>query len=67
MAESYPQIPLKTHFQRLVRELSDTNECEHQIILFTSMIAPEFENDKELLIGPRYTRERKSLEFALAQ
>jgi hypothetical protein len=60
--------PERSHnFQRLVREMSDTNECEHQIILFTSMIAPEFETDQALLVGPHYTRDHKSLQFALAQ
>jgi hypothetical protein len=48
--------PERSHnFQRLVRELSDTTECEHQMILFTSMIAPEFEDVPEMLVGPRPT------------
>ncbi len=59
--------PERSHnFQRLVRELSETAEAEHQIILFTSMIAPEFENEPPLLIGPRYTHENKTLRFALS-
>jgi hypothetical protein len=60
--------PERSHnFQRILRELSETNECEHQIILFTSMIAPEFETDQELLVGPRYTHENKSLQLSLAE
>lgn len=59
--------PERSHnFQRLVRELSETAEAEHQVILFTSMIAPEFENEPALLIGPHYTHESKTLRFALS-
>ena len=59
--------PERSHnFRRLVRELSETAEAEHQIILFTSMIAPEFEKEPALLIGPRYTHQNKTLRFALS-
>ena len=59
--------PERSHnFQRLVRELSETAEAENQIILFTSMIAPEFESEPALLIGPHYTHENKTLRFALS-
>jgi|CZKS01.1.fsa_nt_gi hypothetical protein len=59
--------PERSHnFQRIVRELSDTTECEHQMILFTSMVAPEFEDVPEILVGPRYTHDSKSLQFSLS-
>ena len=56
--------PRSHNFQRIVRELSAATEVEHQIILFTSMIAPEFENEPALLVGPYYTHEFKTLRFS---
>jgi hypothetical protein len=49
------------NFQKIVRELSSDMEIEHQIIMFTSMIAPELENTPDLLVGPYYTHEFKTL------
>ena len=58
--------PERSHnFQRLVRELSETSEVEHQVILFTSMIAPELERESALLVGPHYTHDNKTLQFSL--
>jgi len=54
--------PERSHnFQLLVREFSDTTEVEHQVIMFTSMIAPELENVPTLLVGPFYTHDFKTL------
>lgn len=54
--------PARSHnFQRIVREFSATSEVDHQIILFTSMMAPDFESEQELLIGPSYTHASKTL------
>jgi hypothetical protein len=58
--------PRSHNFQRIVRELSAATEVEHQIILFTSMIAPEIEGEPALLIGPYYTHESKTLRFSPA-
>lgn len=50
------------NLQRLVVELSEKSEIQHQIILATSMISPELEGD-ERCIGPFYTRENKTLKL----
>ncbi len=48
------------NFQRLLIEISNTIQYEHQIILTTSMIAPEFDTS-ELTVGELYTFANKSL------
>lgn len=54
--------PARSHnFQKLVQELSDSTELDHQIILFTSMVEPSFESAPELLIGPHYKHDYKTL------
>lgn len=48
------------NFQRLVLEMSRASECEHQIILTTSMVAPQLDVP-ELTVGDNYTYDKKSL------
>jgi hypothetical protein len=43
--------------------MSASLEAEHQVILFTSMIAPELEANPNLLIGRSYTHNNKTLQF----
>lgn len=57
--------PARSHnFQNIIRQASEDIDTDHQVILFTSMIAPELENDPTLLVGPSYTHESKTLQMA---
>ncbi len=51
------------NFQKLIVQLSKDSAVQHQIILTTSMIAPELDTD-ELCIGPKYTPSHKTLDFS---
>src|SRR5439155_10088716 len=48
------------NFQKVVAELSEASDVEHQIILTTSMIEPAFDNSN-YCIGDYYTKTKKSL------
>jgi uncharacterized protein YoxC len=48
------------NFQRLLVKLSEKAKCPHQIIYTTSKIAPELDRP-EFVIGPKYTRAKRSL------
>lgn len=48
------------NFQKVIVELSESYEIEHQIIFTTSMIEPEL-NNKTYCIGRQYTKISKSL------
>ena len=48
------------HFQRLLVKMSEEARFPHQIIFTTSKLAPEFE-DSEFVVGPRYSKDHKSL------
>ncbi len=48
------------NFQKVLAEISANIEVDHQIILTTSMIAPELA-DSPLVVGPYYDFEQKSL------
>lgn len=48
------------HFQRLLVEMSTQSPTPHQIIFTTSKLAPELENSN-YVVGPRYSREQKTL------
>ncbi len=53
--------PARSHnYQRLVIEESKRAKFPHQIIFTTSMLAPELE-DSEYLVGPKYSRQNKTL------
>lgn len=59
--------PERSHrFQHLVVERSREIAVEHQIILTTSMIAPELDTP-ELTVGPFYTHDRKSLAISASR
>jgi archaellum component FlaC len=59
--------PKRSHrFQHLVVERSQKIEVEHQIILTTSMIAPELDTP-ELTVGPFYTHDLKSLAISASR
>ena len=51
------------NFQRIVARLSKNAPSNHQIILTTSMIDPELNNDIEICVGDFYTHENKTLKF----
>lgn len=54
--------PSRSHnFQRIIRVINADMDIEHQVIMFTSMVAPEIESSPELLVGPFYTHESKAL------
>lgn len=56
--------PERSHnFQRLLVEYSEEALAEHQIIMTTSGIAPEFD-DSKYVVGPSYTHERRTLEIS---
>src|SRR5215475_2386660 len=48
------------NYQRLIVEESKKVKFQHQIIFTTSMMNPELEN-KGLTVGPKYTRQNKTL------
>lgn len=48
------------NFQKVVAELSEASDVEHQIILTTSMIEPAF-NNSNYCIGDYHTKTKKSL------
>lgn len=50
------------NFQRILVDLSQRHDVKHQIIIATSMIAPELDNEK-YCIGPKYTQNFKTLQF----
>jgi predicted nucleic acid-binding Zn ribbon protein/prefoldin subunit 5 len=53
----------RTHlFQRLIVEKATELEIPYQVIFTTSMMNPELELD-DYVIGPSYTREKRSLDF----
>ena len=55
--------PRRSHlFQRTIVERTADLTLPHQVILTTSMIDPELETD-DYIIGPAYTRERRSLDL----
>jgi hypothetical protein len=59
--------PARSHrFQQLVVESSRATDTDHQIILTTSMIAPELDI-AELTVGPFYTHDRKSLAISASR
>jgi DNA repair exonuclease SbcCD ATPase subunit len=49
-------------FQQEVVKMSQSLECEHQIIFTTSMIDPDI-NDSEYCVGEFYTDQNKTLKF----
>lgn len=51
------------HFQNLLAEKSNETNAEHQLIIATSMIAPEL-NNSEFVIGQHYTHENRTLKIA---
>lgn len=48
------------NFQRLLVAMSEATQVPHQIIFTTSMLAPELDRS-DLIIGPKYTKEHKTL------
>jgi len=50
------------NFQRVITELSQSYDVEHQIILTTSMIDPTLDNPK-YCVGEHYTKVNKSLKI----
>lgn len=53
--------PERSHnFQKILRRVSEASDVEHQVIIATSMIAPELENSP-LVVGRFYTHERRTL------
>ncbi|AUR04579.1 chromosome segregation protein [Phaeobacter inhibens] len=51
------------NFQRLLRDKSQNAKSPHQIIIATSMIAPELDNP-DYTVGEAYTHENKTLDIA---
>lgn len=49
-------------FQKLIRDKSESTPVQHQIILATSNICPELDND-DFIVGERYTHTNKSLKI----
>lgn len=55
--------PTRSHnFQKILAEISEAASVDHQIIVATSMIAPELENSN-YVIGRFYTHESRTLEL----
>jgi hypothetical protein len=54
------------NFQRLIAQASSELSVDHQIIFTTSMIDPALETD-ELVVGPHYTHERRTLNIGKKQ
>lgn len=52
------------NFQKVINEISNQFEVDHQIILTTSMINPEL-NNKNICIGSEYSSTNKSLIFSV--
>jgi hypothetical protein len=62
--EDKGMTPERSHnMQRLIAEKSEEAEVEHQIIITTSMLAPELDTER-YLVGHELTTERKSLDFS---
>ena len=49
------------HFQKTIAEWSEEQTGEHQIILTTSTINEDLDNDERYVRGPKYTAENKTL------
>ena len=58
--------PARSHkFQENVVLEARTAECPHQIIFTTSMLNPKLDTE-DLVVGPAYTKERRTLELRAA-
>lgn len=54
---------IRSHnFQKIIAETSESSPFPHQIIFTTSMMNPALEHEK-YVIGPAYTREKKTLDL----
>lgn len=51
------------HFQQLIADWSNETEQQHQIILTTSTLNPDLD-DQKYVVGPSYSKEHRTLDFA---
>jgi hypothetical protein len=60
------EVERSQNFQRILAHYSSIAKSEHQIIIATSMIAPEL-NVEQYTVGPFYTHEKRTLKVAISE